>query len=253
MRTLHLVESPAAPSPLIERAPELRALGAAVRAGSGVVVLEAAAGLGKTALLEHAAALASDAGRLVRQSAPGPMERHFPYGVVRALLEAPLGDALDAVLAGDDATAPIPHGIFRLCSSLGPLVLVIDDAQWADRESLMVLAYLARRVEDLPLLILVAARAGDPDAPSDLLSLLGTARSAVVLHPAPLTPRGAAQIIRRFAPDTPEAVSRECHRMVGGNPWLLSELGPDAIADPPPLSGFPAERRAAPARGAQPA
>jgi DNA-binding CsgD family transcriptional regulator len=236
MRNLHLVESPAAPSPLIERAPELRALGAAVRAGSGVVVLEAAAGLGKTALLDHAAALAADDGSLVRRAAPGPLERHFPYGVIRALLEAPLGDALDAVLAGADTSAPIPHGIYRLCSSLGPLVLVIDDAQWADRESLQVLAYLARRVEDLPLLILVAARAGDPEAPSDLLSLLGTARSAVILHPAPLTPRGAAQVIRRQAPDTPEAVSRECHRVVAGNPWLLSELGTAAIADSPPVA-----------------
>jgi len=58
MRTLHLVESPTTPSPLIERAVELDALRAAVRGGGGVVVLEAAAGLGKTALLEHAAALA---------------------------------------------------------------------------------------------------------------------------------------------------------------------------------------------------
>ena len=39
--------------------------------------------------------LAADAGWQVRRAAPGPLERHFPFGVVRALLEAPLRDASD--------------------------------------------------------------------------------------------------------------------------------------------------------------
>src|SRR5262245_45580456 len=98
MRTLHLVESHPTPSPLIERDLELDALRAAVRGGGGVVVLEATAGLGKTALLEQAAALAEDAGWLVRRAVPGPLEHHLPFGVVRALLEAPVresGVALD--------------------------------------------------------------------------------------------------------------------------------------------------------------
>ena len=70
----------------------------------------------------------------------------------------------------------IAHSVLWLCSALAderPLALVVDDAQWADRPSLEVLAYLARRIDDLPLLIVVAARADDPDAASDLLSLLG--------------------------------------------------------------------------------
>ena len=111
------------------------------------------------------------------------------------------------------------------------------------------LAYLARRIDDLPLLIAVGARVDDPRAPSDLLSLLGGVRSATVLHPQRLTPRGAAQLIRRLAPETSAAVCRECHRAVGGNPWLLGELGrqiaahgPEAIDrardDAPPVSAI---------------
>jgi DNA-binding CsgD family transcriptional regulator len=251
MRNLHLVEPPAARLLLIERTAELGVLDAAVRSRSGVVVLEAAAGLGKTALLEGAAALATDAGFLVRRAAPAPLERHFAFGVVRALLEAPLRErahALDGAAAaarelllagsapGSDSTLRIAHSVLWLCSAIAeqrPLALVVDDAHWSDRASLEVLAYLARRVEDLPLLILVAARAGYPHAPSDLLTLLGAARSATVMHPRPLTARGAAQLIRRLSPDTPDATCRDAHRAAGGNPWLLAELGPEAIGEPP--------------------
>src|SRR5689334_9616430 len=76
---LHIAPDPAT-APLIERAVELEVLSAAVRrlacGGSGVVLLEAPAGLGKTALLEHAATLATRAGCLVRRAVPGPLERH---------------------------------------------------------------------------------------------------------------------------------------------------------------------------------
>ena len=263
--SLHIVGSPSAPSPLIERAVELEVLSASVdrlATGGGVVVVDAAAGLGKTALLECGAELATAAGCLVRRAAPGPLERHFSFGVVRALLETPLRDAsgperaqllegaaaaagellLEGSAPGGDSTMLVAHSVLWLCSALAeqePLALVIDDAQWADRASLEVLSYLARRIEDLPLLILIAARADDPDAASDLLSLLGSVRSATAVHPQPLTPRGAVQLIRRLAPETPVAVCHDCHRAVGGNPWLLGELGrqiawhgPEAIDAP---------------------
>ena len=127
------------------------------------------------------------------------------------------------------------HSVLWLCSAIAerrPLTLVVDDAQWADRASLEVLAYLARRIEDLPLLIVIAARADDPDAASDLLSLLGSVRSATVLHPQPLTARGAAKLIRRSRRRA-AAVCRDCHRAVGGNPWLLGELGRQIAAHGP--------------------
>ena len=263
-------------APLIERAVEIEVLDGMVRClaegDGGVVVVDAPAGLGKTALLEHTTLAAAEAGCLVRRAAPGPLERHFPFGVVRALLEAPLREAsederaqlldgaaapagtllLDGTVPDGASTMLVAHGVLWLCSALAeqrPLALVIDDAQWADRASLEVLAYLARRIHDLPLLIAVGARVDDPRAPSDLLSLLGGVRSATVLHPQRLTPRGAAQLIRRLAPETSAAACRDCHRAVGGNPWLLGELarqiathGPEALDpardDAPPVSAI---------------
>ncbi len=247
-------------TPLIERTVELDVLGAAAsrlaQGRGGVVLLEASAGLGKTALLEQVERRASRAGCLVRRAAPGPLERHFPFGVVRALLEAPLRDVseaerarlldgaaaaagallLDGTVAGGDVTMQIAHSVLWLLSAMGddrPLALVVDDAHWADRPSLEVLAYLARRIDDLPLLIAVAARSDDPDGPSDLLSLLGGVRSATVLHPQPLTPAGAVSLIRRLAPAAPLGLCRSCHRAVAGNPWLLGELGRQIAAHGP--------------------
>src|SRR4051794_32054488 len=81
------------PPLLIERDVELEVLGSAIArlaAGDGgVVVLDAPAGMGKTVLLEQVARQAEDARCLVRRAAPGPLERHFPFGVVRTLLEQP--------------------------------------------------------------------------------------------------------------------------------------------------------------------
>ena len=280
-RRLHLIgpRQPAAIGPealLIERAHELDVLRAAVTGLAGgegaIVVLAAPAGLGKSVLLEHAAQEAAEAGCRVRRAAPGPLERHFGFGVVRALLEGALRDVsderrarlmegaaapagallLDGAMPGADATMAIAHSVLWLCSALAdeaPLMLVVDDAHWADRPSLEVLAYLARRIADLPLLIAIGARADDPDSASDLLSLIGGVRAATVLHPQPLTRRGAAQLIRRAAPSAPLEVCRECHRAAGGNPWLLGELsrriadhGLSALdtsaGDAPPLSAI---------------
>src|SRR6478609_6571005 len=165
MRNLHLVDSPSAPKPdrprvgaprattlsnasppgeslPIERDFEVDALRAAIRGGGGVVVLEAAAGLGKTVLLEHAGVLAEDAGWLVRRAAPGPLEHHLPFGVIRTLLETPVresGMALDGATAvagallvnadaprGASSMMLIAHSVLAVCVQLSaerPLAL----------------------------------------------------------------------------------------------------------------------------------
>lgn len=238
---------------LIERDGELNVLDAAVARLSvqqtgGIVVIEAAAGLGKTALVDDTVTAATTAGFRVCRAAPGPLERHFRYGVLRSLLEAPLRQSspaqrealLDgaAGLAGDlllqgattggDATMRVAHSVMWLCFALAqerPLVLIVDDAQWADRPTLEVLTYLARRVTDLPLLMIVASRRDDPGAPADLLSLLGDVPAATVLPLRPLSVPGAARLIRRHAPDTAVQRCRVCHETAHGNPWLLGELG----------------------------
>ena len=146
--------------------------------GSGVVVLEAAAGLGKTALLEYGGVAGGEAGCLVRRAAPGRWSATSPSASsgrcwrrrcarprarARQLLDGAAAAAGELLLDGtaprrrlDDADRA-QHAVAVLGDRrAAPLALVVDDAQWADRASLEVLSYLARRVEDLPLLILMA-------------------------------------------------------------------------------------------------
>ena len=141
---------------------------------------------------------------------------------------APAGAMLlDGATPASDSATPVAHSLLWLCAGLArtrPPALIVDDAQWSDRCSLDVLSYLAGRIEDLPLLIVVAARLGDPRAPTDLLTLLGGARSSTVLHPQPLTAIGAVRLIRAVVPGARIETCTDFHRAASGNPWLLGEL-----------------------------
>ena len=180
-------------SGLLERDAELAEIGRLVErtcSGAGVVLLvEGPAGAGKTRLLEAAAEAGQARGMRVLEASGSELERELGFGVVRSLFEGVLVTASAArrrslmsgaaglaapVLwpssAGSQATAPaepaaVLHGLFWLVSSLAerdPLMLVVDDAHWADRPSLRFLAYLARRLSGLPLLLVVAARPHEP-------------------------------------------------------------------------------------------
>src|SRR5262245_53674497 len=97
---------------LLERQGELTVLARAVdglahaRRGA-VVTIDGAAGLGRTALLDHAAAAARDAGLRVRSAAAGPLEQGFDHGLLRTLLEPPIRDAAPAEQAALQQRAPV--------------------------------------------------------------------------------------------------------------------------------------------------
>src|SRR5436190_7961985 len=70
----------------------------------------------------------------------------------------------------------------------GPMrVLVVEDIQWADQATLDILAFLARRIESLPVMLLVSHRDGDGDAPS-VARILGGVASLPILRQLPLEP-----------------------------------------------------------------
>ncbi len=120
------------------------------------------------------------------------------------------------------------HGLYRLCAQLAepaPLVLAVDDAQWADAPSLRFLAFLLPRLEELPVVVLVGAGTDADPVVAPLLGVLRSDLSAQVLRPAPLSEAAVGELIaeRLAAPPAP-AFAAACHAATGGQPFLVREL-----------------------------
>jgi DNA-binding CsgD family transcriptional regulator len=132
------------------------------RAGrSAVLVLRGEAGVGKTALLEHVAEQASGCG--VVRAAGVQSEMELPFAGLHQLcspmldgldgLPGPQRDALRVAFGLRDGGAP-DHFLVALAAlslladaaETCPLICLVDDAQWLDRASTQVLAFVARRL-----------------------------------------------------------------------------------------------------------
>ena len=251
---------------LLEREQEVAAVRAVLRAverRAGVaLVIEGAPGIGKSRLLEEARERATDLGFRVLSARGTELEQGFPFGVVRQLFERLLLEAdaeeqsrwLDgaAALAADVVTAPtsisgsLPpglslsdpayawqHGLYWLASNIAtdsPLMLVVDDLQWCDAPSARALAFIARRLEGLPLALMLAARPLNPVESPEAATLVGDS-AGELLRPAPLTPAAIhALVAERLAGEPSDQFVRACLDVTGGNPFLVGELLSEAAA-----------------------
>lgn len=197
----------------------LRRLAAAALTGRGSVALvRGTAGMGKTALLDAWAAGAPAAGMRVTRASAGRSEQGFDFAVARQLLEPLAGTAAEVRSAGTRLPHDLMHGLYRLVvTACGdrPLALVVDDAQWADAPSLRWLDYLGRRIDGLPVLLVVAAR--PEGGPAEQLA--GHVITVPELSPAAMT-----RWVRREWPDAAVEFRGACVRAAGGDPSLLAEL-----------------------------
>jgi predicted ATPase len=183
-------------TPLLERDGVLASmegvLGRAGEGAGGTMLIHASAGMGKTALLDEVRRRA--AGLTVLTGRGMDLERDFPLGVVRQLLEPALHRAdraergrwlsgaaavADAVLRGDEAR-PVEEGtafnalywVVAAMSADSPVMLVVDDVHWCDLESLRWIGFLVRRLEHLRLAVLLATRPPEVAAPDRALTAL---------------------------------------------------------------------------------
>ena len=234
--------APDAASGLLERADELAALDAAleraVAGEGGPILLLGPAGSGKTRLLDALRALATDRGVGVRAARGGELEQDLAWGVARDLLagvavpgDGP-GRAAAVVLtpgAGAASAEGVLHGLAwvlaDLAESEGPLLVCVDDAHWVDAPSLMLLAHVARRLEGLPLTLVLAARPRDPDADRVLLDGLASEPGAVIVEPGRSSPAAVASVLGTRLTAAPGAeLVTACYAATGGSPLLITEL-----------------------------
>jgi tetratricopeptide (TPR) repeat protein len=165
----------------------------------------------------------------------GEQEHELAFGIVRQLLEPALISADAALLAGpaalaapvlrvsDDESPAEPrfsalHGLYWLTLNLAaaqPLLVLVDDCHWADLASMTWLVYLARRIEGVPLALVVATRPSRDQLHDELATLAET------FVPEGLSEAAVARLLPAAA-DT--AFVAACRRATGGNPFLVREL-----------------------------
>lgn len=221
------------------------------RAGrSGVLVLRGEAGIGKTALLEHTVAEA--AGMTLVRSSGVEFEAELPYAGIQLLLRKALG-SLDALpepqrralraafgLAAEGTSEPMFVGLAVLSllsdhAGDGPLLCVVDDAQWLDRASTDALVFAARRLDAEGIAMVFAARDGEGHFPAPGLAELRLTALDDTASAALLTDRGDR------AGELGAAVRRRVLAEARGNPLALLELplalrpGQPEPAGPDPL------------------
>ncbi|WP_394362119.1 ATP-binding protein [Amycolatopsis sp. SB7-3] len=210
------------------------------RAGrSGSLLLTGEPGIGKTALLEYAAAQAGDL-RILRGTGI-ESEAHLPFAGLHLVLRAALdrADVLPApqarALRGAFGLAAAEPGdrmlvglaVLSLLAEFaegGSVLCLVDDAQWLDRASAEALLFVARRLDAEGIALLIAARDGFLAPGLATLPLAGlTAPAAAELladHATPLSPADRYRVL---------AEAR-------GNPLALLEL-PAAFAAGRPAAG----------------
>lgn len=231
------------PSTLLERSAESEALlGVLDRASAGggaAAVVVGPAGIGKTALLNDV--IDQNAANFTVLRATGTvLERDFGFGVVRQLVACLSADqqarAIDAagprgraVLDSHAPPSPLsPDLVFATLSGLfwgiaeiadEGLLLVVDDAQWVDEESIRFLDFLLRRLADLPIAVLIGTRPLDVGHPAVALM------DADGIELGPLSRSAIEELVQsRVGPDSSGTLVDACFAWTGGNPQYLNEL-----------------------------
>lgn len=192
----------------------------------GALALHGGPGIGRTALLRAAADRARTAGWQVLEVAG--RRDDTPFSGLRELLrplrgspDAPLGhgeilrSALDGGAGPPPETFKVALAAFNLITTGAaerPAVLIADDAQWLDGPTRDVLAFMARRADDNPVVVLAALRGGRilPGVP--------------VLDVPPLDGESARRLLARHAAGTPPAARERILGEAHGNPLALVEL-----------------------------
>ena len=209
---------------LLERADEWDALtaavGAAGRSHGSVVLVSGEAGIGKTSLVRaFAEHVACRARRLV--GGCDDLLTARPLGPLRDAAAGSGGPLEDALRSGGDVFAAV------VAELSGPRVtaVVVEDLHWADDATLDVLGYLARRIADLPAVLVLTYRDEAAATGHPVHRLLGSLVGRRVVR-LPLRALSSAAVVGLAAGSRWDP--HRLHALTGGNPFYVTE----ALAQP---------------------
>jgi len=247
-----VVEPPRVPDaapPLVGRERERRELldslpGSTTR----VVILEGEPGIGKTRLAEEVASVAQQRHLTVlwgRAFEGGATPALWPWlPPLRALAElAPRGFELTPELRGllaptsdpsSTSNDPARYAVFEAvaslltaCAATCPVVLVLDDIQWADAASLELLRLIGDRLHDEPVLVVCTVRdleVGRNDEVVETLAVLTRRTGTRRLRLRGLDREACAELVQRTSPGVGSATVEAIYERADGNPFYVTEL-----------------------------
>ena len=237
-------------APLRGRGPEVAVLGDVLdRVAAGrpaLALIEGEAGIGKTRLLDGALEDAQARGMQVACGRAVELEQSRPFGLVAAafgcerssgdprrtaiadLLASPMGEGGPITVTSDpglrfravDAFADLAEAL----ALAGPLVIGLDDLQWADPSSLLTLGAVARRMTGLPAALIGCLRPLPNSADLDRLTSLLEAAGARRIWLAPLATGAVRDLVADAVAAEPGPVLLAEAAGAGGNPLFVTEL-----------------------------
>src|SRR6204780_4496409 len=214
---------PGRPARLRGRREELAGIRAALQAlaagRGGIRPIRGLPGAGKSALLDAAEDLARPLGVKVARGSGLAATATVPFGVI-----------LSALAAGDEPLVEPPALLQELqdqverAAASCPVMIMLDDLQWADEASLSAVATLPRHTASHRVLWLLAIRSGDPGpAVLSAISRLEAA-GALSLNLPGLDQDAVGEIARDILGAPPDPALRRVLNGVHGQPFLLVEL-----------------------------
>jgi DNA-binding CsgD family transcriptional regulator len=232
---------------------ELTELYETAASGRGrVVLVDGGVASGKTQLVNAVARHAAGAGALVLTATGSRAESTVRLGVVGQLHHSARSQGV--VLSGmpDTGTEPaepagedsptLGHGearlLGRVCQALltaadRPLVLVVDDVQFADPLSHQALLYLQRRIHAMPVLLVLSGCVAAMTPGSAFRAELTRQPHCRELRLLPLTREGVARLLAgRLSAATAARLVAPVHALSGGSPVLADALADDYLAGP---------------------
>ncbi|GIF73440.1 helix-turn-helix transcriptional regulator [Asanoa siamensis] len=205
------------------------ALRRAARHGqSGIVVVTGEAGIGKTAVLDAIAAQAAGMGFRTGVGKADEIGRISPGAPVLLALRSGSSPLLDAAALADldDLTEHPLVLLDRVGAHLervagtAPVLVVVDDAQWADQLSRLALRVLPDRLAGHPVVWLFATR----DPADELTAPPGPAVRLEIIALGPLAAGDVAAIARDRLGRPASAATQRMLDGVGGNPFLVTQI-----------------------------
>jgi DNA-binding NarL/FixJ family response regulator/tetratricopeptide (TPR) repeat protein len=237
-----------------ERA-ELGLVVAAAAAGAGgIAILEGAAGIGKSRLLAEAARMAVDQGLLVAAGVSDELDQVTPWAPLLQALSStsPMlvssADLAPSRVLADQRLAVIEYirTALERASHRRPLLITLDDLQWADPATLLALGSLPGQLFSFPIAWILAQRPLPASPRLQTLTERLAEAGATRLHLRPLDPEAAAAMAADVLGSRTDAPVADLLTSAEGNPLYIAELlrhaGPDPGRSPPAL---PASLRSA--------